>query len=1367
MTDRRRAAAAVVAVLAWVAAASPAAAAGFPGTPDQDPRTALPNDPGYAPHEGPRPPTGCLPQPPPVLDEDYGLFGFAPRGAACTGNLQVGGVSADRAWQLTLGRPDVVIAVVDTGIDWSNPDLRTQVHLNQGELPPPEDGFGHVHLDAAGRPIYDLNDNGRLDVDDYADDPRVLAVDGGSHHPTGADLIHAFSSWCTAGGSWHRDPAGCATYDNDGNGYPHDIAGWNFLDDTNDPTDRNSYSSAHLHGTGRAEDATAAADNGIGGVGTCPRCTFMPLRVDSFFITDTNAYAAAAVYAADNGASVLEIAAGDVTNTPFARAATAYAVAHGVVVVGITQDLNTADHLYPGVYPDVLMVAGAVTDVEGLGASPVPFEPGTYFRISNTDGPDDHVDVTMGGTATGSAASAKASGIVGLLLSRARELYDAGFLDRPLSPLEAVQVLERSADPVTQLETVSDCPCPPSVPRPALGLPDPPAPGDPPQRLTSAQADGSWSQYFGYGRLDARRALEMLGSPAHLPTPTGNNSPALPSRIPPEISLRSPDWWTQVDPSRQPSVALVGYVGLRRPGALVGTATPTLTVDAAGGVEPDEASFHRLVVRPVTAAVLDGTLATLDTADLAALLPTTTGPPANPNAFAVTLRVRVRDASGRLAEERRVIHLHHDATARPGLSRYVGSGITGGIQVADLRGDGRVETVLALNDGTLHVLDTDGRDVPWFHHGTPFLSRRTQWATHTGAPGLRPGVLPFPASAFYAGPAVGDLFGDGRQEIVAADIDGRVYALDADGNLLPGVPVGPDPQFVPISAESPNDHRQRGVTAAPVLGHLDDSHRDQLDIVVGALDQRLYVWRPDGSPLPGFPVLLQDHDPARAPGDPAYRNGASIFSTPAVADLLGDGHAEIVAATTETYSASPPDLAALLAQLPTGLLGLPANVVDAVLTAAESRLGASSRVYAVDGHGHLLPGWPVTVTGLAPGELGPAESVPPVVGRFAGGVRIVTGIFTGDTSLVDAAGHRVQGLAPTQGPASRTRDKAPVLNFAEFPSIGRVSGAPGSGPGIFQGGVTASEGVNVLLNGQNLPFDHVVQGWDPSNGEPYPAFPVPVEDYQLAIAPAIGPVGDPAGPSVVVPTSLYEVHALDGRGREAPDFPKFTGGWGNAGPTVADLDGRGHTTVLVGTKEGWLWAWDTGGTQCDNTEWWAVHHDEWNTGSYGTDTRPPGAITDFHVVLLAGGAATARWTASGGDGRCGRATAASVRVAPLPITPSSFAGARELAAPTPAVSGTAQEVSLGSLDPAACTYVALQVRDAAGNRSPLAETVVGPTTCPPVPMTAGVTPTVTGVSPATGAATPGPTATTVTLMALAAGCRYLRRRRSGGLRPPE
>ena len=57
----------------------------------------------------------------------------------------VKGVSVDLAWQVTTGRPDVLIAVLDSGIEWQNPqpDLVNKFHLNRGELPVPEGSTQH------------------------------------------------------------------------------------------------------------------------------------------------------------------------------------------------------------------------------------------------------------------------------------------------------------------------------------------------------------------------------------------------------------------------------------------------------------------------------------------------------------------------------------------------------------------------------------------------------------------------------------------------------------------------------------------------------------------------------------------------------------------------------------------------------------------------------------------------------------------------------------------------------------------------------------------------------------------------------------------------------------------------------------------------------------------------------------------------------------------------------------------------------------------------------------------------------------------------------------------------------------------------
>ncbi len=56
-------------------------------------------------------------------------------------------VNAERAWEITKGSRDVVIAVIDTGIDYNHPDLINQMWVNEGEIPGDgidNDGNGYI-----------------------------------------------------------------------------------------------------------------------------------------------------------------------------------------------------------------------------------------------------------------------------------------------------------------------------------------------------------------------------------------------------------------------------------------------------------------------------------------------------------------------------------------------------------------------------------------------------------------------------------------------------------------------------------------------------------------------------------------------------------------------------------------------------------------------------------------------------------------------------------------------------------------------------------------------------------------------------------------------------------------------------------------------------------------------------------------------------------------------------------------------------------------------------------------------------------------------------------------------------------------------
>jgi hypothetical protein len=146
---------------------------------------------------------------------------------------------------------------------------------------------------------------------------------------------------------------------------------------------------------------------------------------------------------------------------------------------------------------------------------------------------------------------------------------------------------------------------------------------------------------------------------------------------------------------------------------------------------------------------------------------------------------------------------------------------------------------------------------------------------------------------------------------VLANSDGIVHALRADGSELAGWPVQvrPLPGFGP--ADVPNyrgsatyasgaivpDEQRSAVMASPAVADLTGD--GDLEVVVATEDGEVYVWSADGSLEPGFPTAC---DPALSPPeDREHQIDIGFFASPVLADLLGDGDLEIVAAAYDGY----------------------------------------------------------------------------------------------------------------------------------------------------------------------------------------------------------------------------------------------------------------------------------------------------------------------------------------------------------------------------------------------------------------------------------------------------------------------------------
>jgi subtilase family protein len=1223
----------VVLLLVLLAAVPAAASASFPGTnPNESVRVNTPNDPGFDSCEADDEQGQSCSQ---VFDEQYERFGFAPNSSENTAvyhnpldphvmrmsaqNMlagrntlgQVPGTSTDRAWKYSTGSASVQVAILDTGIRWGFSNLRKRVALNRDELPLPE-----------GCTQYDCNGDGAFNVIDYSGDSRVSNSSGHSESDSfldPSDLIGVFSDGTDGYGTVAES-----------NGYVDDIAGWDFFDNDNDPYDASSYSSAGNHGSHRAEDAAEEGNDADGGIGHCPGCQIVPMRVWDTFVVDTNNFAQAVLYAADNDIEVVEGAVGGLFNSRFARQAFDYAYRHGTFLAIVSSDLNTADHNIPTLYDEAFHVQGIVADAHGLGqncpqqcinffknlgvplGTNIPI--GTWFRNSGTTQYGGHAHIVMPGP-TGSQATGQASGAIGLLKSYARQ---QGI---ELAPNELKQLITETAFDIQNADTTG------------LGVADP--------------AQVGWDQHFGYGLPDLGLAMERISQ----------------DKIPPQALISSPEWFTPYNVNNTGTVDIRARLSSRE-------SNYNWSLQWAPGIEPQETDFQ-----PVTngsgPGPTDGVLGSVNLATVRSALdtrvvPCPTGPPAtggatcdptapakgpgdkDPNEPAFTVRVVVTDSAGNRSEDRKMLFAYRDATET--YNKDLGTGGEASQRLWDINGDNVLDTVLADSSGELSVLKADGTPLQSFNNGQPLQTQLY--------PNIHPGAPPYgsvdPPREVLRTPAIGDIDGDLEPEIV--DTAGEhVYAWNADGSTVSGFPVRIDPNLSLPQDRTRSNHVKRGFSGSPVLGDLVPEASGQprkLEIVATALDQHVYAWDGAGNGLSGFPKKLHDQD---ADGNPLV--GAEIINTAALGDIAGDGKPEIVTPTAElecTIAFDPTDPASL-ADYPLcpaagnvtpqpGLGGFGAFLTNVLA----NFLGGSGRVYAVDSGGNVLSGWPTKPQGIVPDALplvGPGEDHIMANVDNDPQLEVVGEVATGDVTATNGDGsNAVQYDSEPSG--GEHVDKSKVLNLFENPIAANIDG--NAGPEIIKGGITLNQLVNIGVGvGQNLPYNHVIQAWNAQTGAELPSFPQAVEDFQLLSSPSVADVSNTPGNEILVGTGLYYLRSLNVTGLEgaATDcssllcWPKFTGGWIFATPAIGDTDGDGNLDVTTLTREGHAFSWDTNRPACGtNDEWWTSRHDEWNTGAYGTDTRPPGTPRNPHFNLVGQNVQTLAWTTPGDDWLCGEPT---------------------------------------------------------------------------------------------------------------------------------
>ena len=267
------------------------------------------------------------------------------------------------AWDIEEGSPEIVIGFVDSGIDYHHQDLAANVWINAGE---------------------DLNSNGQVDESD---------LNG---------------------------------LDDDANGYIDDLRGWDFtdapqfaglgdyLERDNDPDDDLG------HGTHVSGITAAIGNNGVGTAGLCWHARIMPLRASfrlsvGAFLEDDDV-SAGIVYAADNGAHVINMSWGDPRISPIVQDVIAYAYARGCVLVAAAGNVDEEGLFYPGGYDETIAMGASDIYDQRAGFS-------SFGKNLDVLAPGSNIISTLPGDAYGtqggtSMATAHGSGLAALRMER-------------------------------------------------------------------------------------------------------------------------------------------------------------------------------------------------------------------------------------------------------------------------------------------------------------------------------------------------------------------------------------------------------------------------------------------------------------------------------------------------------------------------------------------------------------------------------------------------------------------------------------------------------------------------------------------------------------------------------------------------------------------------------------------------------------------------------------------------------------------------------------------------------------------------------------------------------------------------------------
>jgi hypothetical protein len=409
----------------------------------------------------------------------------------------------------------------------------------------------------------------------------------------------------------------------------------------------------------------------------------------------------------------------------------------------------------------------------------------------------------------------------------------------------------------------------------------------------------------------------------------------------------------------------------------------------------------------------------------------------------------------------------------------------------------------------------------------------------------------------------------GWPELLGEATSSSVCLADLDGDLKPEVLVGAEFLYVfrPDGTDWHDGDQSPATTGifSTALHHIPSSPAaadldgDGVPEIIAASwdDSTVAVWHANGTMLPGWP-----------------RKGAAPFwSTPAIGDIDGDGAPDIVVGsnTNKLYawhaSGAPVRGTSGVLFTPQGsVISSPAIADLNGDGVREVIFGTSAgHVYAIHADSSVV--WDASFGGVA--------SSSPAVGQVipGGGLEVVFGCMNDSVYVLTSTGQRAPGWPR---PLELTTGNGRVPSPALAPLL-----APLGDPRL-----------DIVACGA----DGRVMAWDPQ-GNVLPGFANVTLGAATEASPAVADLDGDGRLEILIGAEDRRLYAFHFDGTPVSGFPIEIGAEARSTPAVWDLDQDGATDIVFAGWDRAVHAWRYPGTFLSSGMAWPMfHHDNWRTG---------------------------------------------------------------------------------------------------------------------------------------------------------------------------